>query len=406
MITAADTLSSVVIDVGSAYTKAGFSGEEAAREVFRSVVGVPRHPGTRATLLGYPSDLVAGDEAHRDQGLLSLRRPVRARHVADWGVYEELLHYTLYQRLQVVPERSPFLLLEPADQTRAERERMAELLFEGASVPMLGLLNTSTATVYSTGRTSGVVIDSGAGQTMTGAVVEGYALAHAMRPSAVAGDYLTDQLLEQLQAHGYPLSAAIDRDLVERVKESRCRVAVDLAEERERYAARGPTASYELPDRERLFLFDGEFMVPEQLFDPSLRAAGLEAPPTPTGLSSSNPGCGAPAMGWAETVAAVVDACPMDVQEGLYQSIILGGGTSMLPDLERRLQRDVVNHLKAHMPRHFTSAVVKCVAFPERAQAAWLGGSLWACSPAFPHLCLTKADYHENGAAAVHKYAF
>lgn len=43
----------------------------------------------------------------------------------------------------------------------------------------------------------------------------------------------------------------------------------------------------------------------------------------------------------SETVDEVVQNCPIDVRRGLYNNIVLSGGSTMFKDFGRRLERDV-----------------------------------------------------------------
>lgn len=406
---------STVIDVGSSFLKAGFSGEEAPREVFHSVVGTPKHPNTRATLFHHPTDIVGGEDAYNLVGMLSTVNPVQKGRIADFDAFECLMFDTLYRRLHILPDSSPTLLLEPPDQSRADREKVAEIMFESFNAPMVGLLNTSTATVYSTGRTTGVAVDSGAGRTIVNSVVNGYALDTALRSSFIAGDLLTDELFHCLRERGYPLSTEKDRRTVEHVKETLCRTAIDLEEERHILADKGPEVCFPLPDNERIFLFDDLFMIPERLLDPSCmsnRYGDETLDPnrwrtnSPTMYSITNPVCKSSVMGWADTIEEVISLSPDLVRDTLYENIVLGGGTSMMKDLEKRLQREMVMRSTAMKNSYGEARMVKCVAFEERALAAWLGGSVWSASPVFLQTTLKKSDYHEEGPAAIHIHRY
>lgn len=43
----------------------------------------------------------------------------------------------------------------------------------------------------------------------------------------------------------------------------------------------------------------------------------------------------------SNTVDSVIQQCPIDVRRGLYNNIVLSGGSTMFKDFSRRLQRDV-----------------------------------------------------------------
>lgn len=390
---------SVVLDIGSLNVRAGFSGEEAPRASFQSCVGLPRHDGLPASLLGFEADIVAGDAAAVAGGMLRLRWPVHKGHVQDAEALEQLLWHTLYTQLEVVPERTPLQLVVPHDQTRAAREQLAELLFEQFSTPMFGLLNSAAATAYAAGVVSGLILDSGASRTTVAAVSEGYVAQHSARASDVAGEVLTEELLRALRGRGYPLTTPADRRLVERAKEEGCAVSLDLAADLAALDALGgadPSVSFALPDDETLHLFDHRFRVPELLFDPApWPGAAAARPSTPTGYSATNAPCQAPLRGWGQTVLDVAAACPPYLQPSLTERVVLGGGTTLLAGAGARLQRELVT----------AGAPTKVIALADRAHAAWTGASIWASSADPATSQLSKADWHEHGESIIHRYA-
>lgn len=61
-------------------------------------------------------------------------------------------------------------------------------------------MNSAVLALFSTGRTTGIVIESGQGVTCAVPVFEGYALPHAIQTSEIAGEDVTRTLLESLIA--------------------------------------------------------------------------------------------------------------------------------------------------------------------------------------------------------------
>ncbi|KPA81321.1 putative Actin-like protein [Leptomonas pyrrhocoris] len=409
MSSSSATMQSVVVDIGSRNTRVGFSGEESPRVVQRSCVGLPRDQRPRPTLLQHRLDVVAGDEAYEDGGLLALTWPIQHGHVCDYEGLEKLLFSAFVDEARVCPEANPFLFLESADQSRRDRERLCELLYESFNMPLVGFLTNTAATLYASGRTSGLAIDSGAGRTCMAAVEEGYTLAHSIRLSSVAGDVLTDELFAALRAEGYPLSTSADRDLVEAAKEALGRVSADVTAEPTQaedddFVTPSADDGFVLPDQQRLFLLDHAYKVPEILFDWRLLTYTADQasqasmlPFTPTGYARANPTSEKMLLGWTDMLRDAAGAAPRYLEKTLYENVVLGGGNTLFKGVEQRVQREIV----AMAP---TGVQASCVAFAERGLAPWIGASIWGCSSVFPSTCLSKAAYHEQGCGAVHLY--
>ena len=68
---------------------------------------------------------------------------------------------------------------------------MAEILFEHFKVKSLAVMNTAALSMYSTGKVSGLIVESGEGLSYTVPIFEGYALPHAMIKLEIAGHDVT-----------------------------------------------------------------------------------------------------------------------------------------------------------------------------------------------------------------------
>ena len=79
-----DAATALVVDNGSGRIMAGFSGSNAPRAVFPSIVGRPRHPGVMG------EDFYVGDEAQSKRGILNLKCPIHQGIVLNWDDMEKV----------------------------------------------------------------------------------------------------------------------------------------------------------------------------------------------------------------------------------------------------------------------------------------------------------------------------
>jgi actin-related protein len=148
-------------------------------------------------------------------------------------------------------------------------------MFEVFNVPCLYVSVQSVLALYSNGRTTGVVLDSGDGVSHTVPIYEGYAIPHAIQRIHLAGRDITTYLQKILDERGYSFTTNAEIEIVKDIKEKMCYVVNDYEaaklEAEENHACE---KNYELPDGRKILIGNERFRATEILFTP--REAGFK----------------------------------------------------------------------------------------------------------------------------------
>ena len=355
----------IIIDNGTGYCKAGLSGEEGPRAVFPACVGYPKYAS--GMVGGDKKEFFVGADAEAKRGVLKLNYPIEHGVINNWDDMEKIWGHVFTNELRVDPVEHNVMLTEAPMNPKENREKMAQIMFETFNVPGLYIAIQAVLSLYSAGKFTGIVTDSGDGVTHFVPIFDGYSLPHAVIRLDLAGRDLTEFMMKLLTETGTRFSTTAEKEICKAIKEKACYVALDFEEELKSVEP----FDYELPDGTHVVVKDQRIRCPEALFKPAM--VGKEG------------------SGIGQTCYDSIQRCDIDVRKDLYNCVVLSGGTSMYNGLPERLTKEI----KALAPESMKEEV-KVIASPERKFAVWIGGSILSSISTFESMWITKTEYEES----------
>ena len=355
-------------------------------------------------------------------------RPIASRRVQDWDQLESLYAHAFYRQLGWVEgDEGAVLVSEPLFTSRADRERLAQTLFESFNVSGLYVAEQPVLALYGLGKTSGVSVDVGYAVTDVAPVVDGAVVAAAARRTdvgkrdvaAALGGLLGEtgaRLSEARLAAARDAACVVDARARERLRDGTCTTNffenvfdTNGTENDREPRVRVHDIDARLPDGTMVTVpARARRACAEAVFFPARFAAlaGDAISENAFGHSVWTHEGKRETYGVSDALAAAVHACAPEQRLACLDAVAVHGGWAGAAwrggGFEARVLGDLADALPpsarpmgAGAPEHMPASAGM--------HAAWFGGALLGKMVFAQNHHVTRFEYHENGPGAVTK---
>ena len=361
----------MIIDKSANYIKAGLNIEEEPKVKFPLFF-----------CLNNNNREYFGKEAYKIKSICKLQSPIENDFEFNWDLIEKIWDHCIIQS-GVDPVEYKFMISEPPMNSKINREKIAQIMFETFNVPGLYIVNQAVLSLINAGKFTGIAIDSGECYTHFVPIFECFSLPHATIQLDLANKNITEYMFKLLLEEKIyfpfynttPSPSLSDKEIAKSIIKKACYVALDYEEEKKFVKS----FEYELPDGSFIEINKQRITCPEILFNPKM--------------------IGKERLGFGRICYDSIQKCDIDIRKDLYNSIVISGGYFLFNGLSKRLEKEIKNLAPKSMKKE-----VKV--FPDDEFAIWKGGSILSSLSTFEPMWITKTEYEEEGFIIVHRKCF
>lgn len=372
----------IIIDIGSGEIKAGFSGEDSPKVVFKNYIGEPKYKKVLSAFNAEDKEINAhyiGEDCGKFMGILKLRHPVKNGKFSNDQDILSIFNY-IYSKLGLNTEeieQHPLLVTEPLLNPYTNREKIANLLFENLGVPALFFASQPILSLFSTSNTSGTVLESGEGVTQSCVVCEGYSLPNSYERYDYGGADVTEYLKILLKKKGYQFYNSTEFRLVNEIKENSCfcisNKNININDARK--GLNKNPLNYYLPDGTTVSIGEERLLAPEILFN--LDKIGKEY------------------LSLTDIVMSSINKVDIELRQKSYENILLSGGNTAIKGLLEKLTSDIKD-------KAYKNLKINLKTTPKPEYCCWMGGNMISTLEIFKRMWVSKSDWTEKGSKIIH----
>ena len=375
-------LPNIIIDLGSNSIKFGYSSELYPKYVIPNITGKIKS-NDFSPIKSY-NNYYCGYDALYNGPSLDLSYPLienggkissKEEYIKD---YEKIFHYIFKDTLGIEEFNYNIFIIDSIFTTVKEQEVIAQILFEKFGVYNLHFEPQSIMSLYSTSKTSGLIVNSGEMSTEIVPIYEGYIISDNINQFPIGGNILTKKFVEKYKKDFDLYNVCNHFFMGQKIKEKYSEILPshkdyeDLINKQE-----VNKKEYNLPDGNIIEVGNEIYEIPESIFSPELLNIQTKTLP--------------------EIIVESINNCAISTKKELFNNIILGGGNTCIQGFEQRLKSEIINLKKGNCG---------IISLDERGYSAWIGASRISTLGNFEGQWIPRTDYFNGRGIMENDYLF
>lgn len=349
---------SVLIDIGTRFCKAGIFEYEKPSLIFPTRIGKKKDD-----LIDY-----YGEDIELSPSFEELIDPIENGTIKDFNSLCSVIR-GIFQSLNIDPEDSEVILTEPSLNSINNRENLFAYMFEELKIENLFIANQALLSLCSTGKLTGIVLESGAGVTQIVPIFDAHIFPYGINRIDFGGNDLSDylnRLLFETNNHFYKNKKYLK--FLEQIKKEACYIEYNYKKKLDSVKP----YQIKLPDGNSINIKTERITVPEAIFKQKFLGKDRD--------------------GIDVFFLDSINKCKETDQKKLYENIIVSGGNTNFPGFEAKLEKKIKKKIGKNKN-------VRFIEVEDKMNADWIGGRSFLAALKSDDF-ISRFEYIENGVDA------
>lgn len=408
----------MVIDLGSSFTKVGFAGENQPRYIFESTIFYSAEGDTfiQHSNIKAKKKIIKKVSIYLDTDIIEEKIDLKHLEIFFSHIFEKMevdpskIAILILERPQMdkyvdslkgkkdvinnstLPEKAKNILREEEaldyvgvyDQTKVIRRKIARVLFDQFNVSKMYFAIKELLSLYADGNVTGLIVNIGASATRILPIYDGWLITHSVSIRDTGANDVTRLMKDYTNKHiahskSTPNQKSIIDSNIRYATEELCYVSENPKKEKQ---------IWQKTDRQirSANIINNDFVKYEEILYKAPEILFRNEPLSVTGELGD----------LTDAVIESAQKCDSDLLKVVLSNIVLIGGGTLYRGFKERFYSDI----RSKLPNHIE---IKVKADRNRLIKSWIGGSILASLKLFNerNLWVTKVEYDEKGSSAV-----